>query len=151
MRETRTRLLTSTAFVLAALTFGCAPPPPDDAGAIPEITKEVIDERINDARVYEVTPEIGPGEPIAWSFDFDEPKEIVIIDKRQQGTQATIILDIKTQSSPRARIMRKLAGQIRTEWKLETGWALRRWEIVSTENISMRYKDIPKAEPSNPN
>jgi hypothetical protein len=45
---------------------------------------------------------------------------------------------------------RSLAGQIRTEWELKTGWALRKWEIVETENISMKYKNLlPPAQNSN--
>ena len=118
---------------------------------LPELTKEIIDERINDAHVYEVKPESGTGDPIRWSFDRDEPKEIVVIDKQVDGSRATIILDIKTQSSPRARTQRHLAGQIRTDWELRTGWVLRRWEIVDTENISMKYRDLPKAAPQNSN
>jgi hypothetical protein len=121
------------------------------SGGIPELTKEVIDQRINDARVFDVMPENGTGEPISWSFDEDEPKEIAIVDKQIDGAQATIILDIQTQSSPRARTQRHLAGQIRTNWKIETGWVLRRWEIVHTENISMKYKDVPKELPLNSN
>ena len=122
-----------------------------DAKGTPELTKEVIDERINDARVYDVKPESGTGDPIPWSFDEDEPKEIVVVDKKVDGSRATIILDIKTQSSPRARMQRHLTGQIRTDWELRTGWVLRRWEIVDTENISMKYRDLPRSDPQNSN
>jgi hypothetical protein len=138
--------------LLLTLSFGCAPPSSqgnsgqDSSSSqdVPELTDEIIHERINDARVYEVLPENGTGEPIAWSFDGDEPKEIVVVERQVDATHATIVLDIKTQSSPRARNLRFLAGQIRTEWELQTGWALRRWEIVDTENISMKYKDVLK-------
>lgn len=116
-----------------------------------ELTKEIIDERINGARVYDVMPENGTGNPIPWSFDEDEPKEIVVVDQKVDGTRATVVLDIKTQSSPRSSMMRQLSGQIRTDWQLRTGWVLRRWEIDSTENISMKYRDIPKATNSNTN
>ena len=118
---------------------------------MPPLNKEVIDERINDARVYEVLPESGTGDPIPWSFDEDEPKEIVVVEQQIDGLQATIILDIKTESSPRANNRRYLSGQIRTDWRLETGWVLRRWEIVNTENISMKYRDLPKPTPQNSN
>ena len=142
--------------LLFASSLGCAPSSPGSGQAsgsqeLPPLTKEVIDERINDARVYEVMPESGTGEPIPWSFDEDEPKEIVVVDQKMEGAQATIILDIKTESSPRAKNMRHLAGQIRTDWRLDTGWVLRRWEIVNTENISMKYRDLPKPTPSNSN
>ena len=110
----------------------------------PEITDELIHERINDAWIREVPEESGIAAPISWNFDRDEPKEITVVEKKLDGTRATIVLDIKTGSSPRARAKRQLAGQIRTEWELRTGWVLRRWEITDTENISMKYKDLPK-------
>jgi hypothetical protein len=135
--------------------IACGGPPTTSEGApsgeLPEITDELIYERINDAWIRDVPPEEANKEPIFWNFDHDEPKEITVVDKQQNGTRATIVLDIKTGSSPRARVNRQLAGQIRTEWELRTGWALRRWEIVDTENISMKYKDIPKSLPDNSN
>ena len=120
---------------------------------MPEITEELIYERINDAWVADVPPEEAQNkEPIFWNFDHDEPKEITVVDKQQNGTRATIVLDIKTSSAPRARVNRQLAGQIRTEWELKTGLVLRRWEIINVENISMKYKDVPKPiEPQNSN
>lgn len=141
---------------LIAGSIGCAPPyqpsgsdpSAPDGGAIPELSDEVIRDRINGARVYEVPPEGPTGGPISWGFDEDEPKEITIVDKQINGLRATVVLDIKTQSSPRANIRRALAGQIRTEWELKTGMVLRRWEIVRTENISMKYKDLPKPSPT---
>ena len=138
--------------VLLAGSFGCGPSPQgggsgsstSSSQAVPELTKEVIDERINDAGVWEVPPESGTGEPISWRFDYDEPKEIVVVDQQMDGSKATLILDIKTQSAPRSSNLRVLSGQIRTDWRLETGWVLRRWEIVETDNISMKYRDLPK-------
>jgi hypothetical protein len=118
---------------------------------LPEITDEVIREEINDAYVREVPEENGAGEPISWRFGEDEPKEFTIVEKQSEGGRATIILDIKTSSSPRARTPRHLAGQIRTKWVLQTGWALRTWEIVETENISLKYKNLPKPAAQNPN
>ncbi len=145
--------------LLLTFVFGCTQGSPggqrDTAGPTsqetPELTKELIDERINDTRVWDVPPESGTGEPIPWSFDEDEPKKITVIDKQMDGTRATIVLDIETESSPRARNRRQHAGQIRTEWHLETGWVLRRWEIVNTENISMKYKALPKLPAANSN
>jgi hypothetical protein len=143
------------ACLVIAFSVACGPPasPPQGAAAsgpngIPELTKEIIEERINEGWVRDVLPESGTGEPISWSFDADEPKEITIVDRQDQGTRATIVLDIKTQSSPRARNQRYLAGQIRTEWELETGWVLRRWEIERTENISMKYRNLASPTPT---
>lgn len=145
---------------LLAGSIGCGPPSSPGSGGqgsasssseIPELTEDIINERINDARVRDVPEETGATPPISWNFDSDEPKQITVVEKQMNGPRATLILDIKTESSPRAQNHRKLAGQIRTEWRLETGWVLRKWEIVETENISMKYKDTPKPFPDNSN
>jgi hypothetical protein len=139
--------------VVSVILQACGGPPSTSDGSsaasgdMPEITNELIYERINDAWVRDVPEENGIAPPISWNFDHDEPKEITVVEIKQNGTRATIILDIKTSSSPRARANRQLAGQIRTDWELQTGWVLRRWEIVDTENISMKYKDLPKPPP----
>jgi hypothetical protein len=134
------------ALLLVFWLSGCAPSKTSDSASsdIPELTEEIIRERINDATVWEVPEENRAAEPISWRFDEDEPKEITVIEKKIDGTRATILLDIKTGTAPNRRNLRSLAGQIRTEWELKTGWALRRWEITDTENISMKYKDLPK-------
>lgn len=145
--------------LLLICSFGCAPPPPDDgsgssSGAsndLPEITEETISERINGARVRKVPEENGTAEPISWTFDEDEPKEIRVIEKQSNGARMTLLLDIKTWSAPDARDQRYLAGQIRTEWELQTNLVLRRWEIVKTENVSMKYKNLPKPPAQNSN
>jgi hypothetical protein len=151
----RVNFLTGLA-LLIAFSFGCGGPSPageqsGSSGELPEITQDIIDERINDAWIREVPEETGISPPISWNFDSDEPKEVKVVDKQMNGTRATIVLDITTTSAPRARANRRLAGQIRTEWELETGWVLRRWQIVKTENISMKYKDLPKPEGANSN
>lgn len=140
---------------IAALA-ACGPPARSvdngDASSeeLPEVTKDIIDERINDARVYDVLPESGTGDPIPWSFQQDEPKEISVVEQHVNGPHATIILDIKTTSAPHSYVQRVLSGRISTEWQLKTGWALRRWEIVETKNISMKYRDLPKSTPKKP-
>ena len=146
--------------LLLTCSFGCAPssqgdgkqsPSASESNALPELTEELIRERINDAGVWEVPEENGVAEPISWRFDEDEPKEIAVVEKQINGVRATIVLDIKTSSAPNARNPRYLEGQIRTEWELKTGWALRRWEIVRTENISMKYRNLPKPPAQNSN
>jgi hypothetical protein len=145
--------------LLLACSSGCAPSASQGEGSspaspasndLPELTEEVIRERINRAGVREVPEENAAAEPINWSFDEDEPKEIAVVEKRMEGERATVVLYIKTWSTPTARNQRYLAGQIRTEWALETGWALRRWEIVGTENISMKFRNLPKPPAQNP-
>ncbi len=148
--------------LLLACSFGCAPasstgdgnqsPSASGSNDIPEITDETLREEINDAYVREVPEETGASEPINWSFDEEEPKEFTVADKQMEGEErATIIIDIKTQSAPGARSPKYLAGQIRTKWELQTGWVLRKWEIVETENISMKYKNLPKPPAQNSN
>jgi hypothetical protein len=157
-KNMRTTFLLSTFLGLALLlacSFGCAPAKQSSSASesndLPELTDEIIRERINDAGVWEVPEENGAAEPISWRFDEDEPKEITVVEKQMDGESATIVLDIKTRSAPNMRNPRELAGQIRTMWKLKTGWALRRWEIVETENISMKYRNIPKPPAQNSN
>ena len=147
--------------LLLACSFGCAPssspgdgkqsPSASASNDLPELTEEIIRERINDAGVREVPEENGTAEPISWSFDEEEPKEIAVVEKQMDGERATIVLDIKTRSASNVRNPRYLAGQIRTMWELKTGWALRKWEIVRTENISMKYRNLPKPPAQNSN
>jgi hypothetical protein len=155
----RSILLLSILLVLAFL-IGCGSSSPQGdagqnqpgssaSGEKPDITDETIRERIYDTRVRNIPEENGAGDPITWNFFMNEPLEIHIVDKQVNGTHATLILDIKTGSAPGTRNPRQLAGQIRTDWQLETGWVLRRWEIVNTENISMKYKNLPKPPAAN--
>lgn len=159
----RATFLLSSFLGLALLffSFGCAPSSSTGEGQqnssasasndLPEITDEMLRQEINDAYVRDVPEENGAGEPISWNFDDEEPKEFTVVDKQIEGERATIILDIKTSSSPNSRNQRYLAGQIRTKWELQTGWALRTWEIVESENISMKYKNLPKPPAQNSN
>lgn len=147
--------------LLLACSLGCAPtpsigdgsqsPPSSASNELPEITDETLREEINDVYIKEVPEENGAGVPISWRIDEDEPKEFTIVEKQMEGDRATIVLDIKTQTAPGAREPKYLAGQIRTKWELQTGWALRTWEIVETENISLKYKNLtmPPAQNSN--
>ena len=147
--------------LLIPCSFGCAPSSSTGDGQqnqsasasneIPEITDEKIREEINDAYVREVPEENGAGEPISWRFDEDEPKEFASVEKQMEGERATILIDIKTKSAPGARTPRYLAGKIRTKWELQTGWALRTWEIVEAENISLKYKNLPAPPAQNSN
>lgn len=142
--------------ILSVFSGGCAPPQsnvgqnPTDSDQIPEITDELIRERINDAFVRQVPEENGAAEPINWSFDEDEPKEIAVVEKQIEGERASVLLDIKTRSAPHMRNPRELEGRIRTEWRLKTGWLLRRWEIVDGENVSMKYKNLTKPPAPSP-
>jgi hypothetical protein len=148
--------------MLIACSFGCGPSGSQGDGGQgtttssasdtpPELTDDIVRERINNAFVRKVPEETGAGEPISWSFSFEEPKDITVVEKQINGNHATLLLDVKTGTGPRARQPRYLAGQIRTEWELRTGWVLRKWEIERTENISMKYKNLPKPPEQNTN
>lgn len=141
--------------LMLAFSIGCGPSSPQGnavqdkpgsnaAGGTPELDDETVRDRLYTTRVRDIPEENGAGDPIGWNFFRDEPLEIRVVDKQVNGASATLILDIKTGSSPGTRNPRELSGQIRTEWQLETGWVLRRWEILDTENISMKYKNLPK-------
>ena len=141
--------------VLLFAASGCAPSPQSQSASqsndLPELTDDVIRERINETAVWDVPEENRATEPISWNFDEDEPKEVTVVEKQIEGERATIVLDIKTRSGARSRNPLSLAGQIRTKWEIKTGWAMRRWEIVETENISMKYKNLPKPPAQNSN
>ena len=141
-------LITSVFFL--ANTLSCAPPANVRENTDPlELTDEMVNERINGAFVDNVPDESGISPSISWRFFASEPKEIVIVEKKVEGSAAEVILDVKTQSSPKSREQRTLSGRIRTFWTIERGVALRKWRIVQTENISLRYKDLPKpADPT---
>ena len=154
-RNLRTRLQASL-LGLILLSLACGGPGPADTSAdqynegIPQLTDEVIRERLIGVRFGPIPEESGASEPISWRFFPDEPKEIGIVEKNIQGNTATVLLDIKTTSGPRTREPRQLAGQIRVEWRLESGVVLRRWEVVGTENISVKYKNRPKLSSTPP-
>jgi len=155
----RTFLLSSFLVLVLACSFGCAPSssPGDDkqsesaANELPEITDETIRQAINNAYIRQIPEENGAADPINWNFDDSEPKKFTVVEKQVEGERATIIIDIKTQSAPGSRSPKYLAGQIRTKWELQTGWALRKWEIVETENVSMKYRNLPKPPGQNSN
>jgi hypothetical protein len=131
---------------LLLLADGCAPQRGQNAATSdrPEITDETMIDRINGSVVRKIPEADGAGEPISWVFYGNEPKELKVVEKQVEGDHAIIVLDVKTTSAERSNNKRYLAGQIRTEWRLESGWALRRWEIVDVENISLKYKNLPK-------
>jgi hypothetical protein len=156
----RRSILLLPILLLLAFSIGCGPSSPQGnaargqngsnvSGDTPELDDETIRDRLYTTRVRDIPEENGAADPIGWSFFRDEPLEIRVVDRQMNGTSATLILDIKTGSSPGTRNPRELAGQVRTHWQLQTGWVLRRWEIVDTENISMKYKNLPKPPAAN--
>ena len=136
--------------LLSALAAACeGGQPPEDRR--PEITLENIREDINGKRVRVPAeggvsePSSCVSEPSSWRFDRSEPKEIEILEKQLAGDQATFVIDLRTRTSPRAEqqgcTTKKLAGRLRLHYELQSGLALRKWEIVRVENISFAYQN----------
>lgn len=107
----------------------------------PQITEEKIRQRIVGEFVRDVPEENNAAQPIDWSFLENEPKEFTVVEQQTDGDRATVVIDMRTGTSPLARDQRRLAGRLRLHWQLQTGWVMRRWEIVEVENISMKYKN----------
>lgn len=128
--------------LLSALAGACeGGPPPEDQR--PEITLENIREDINGERVR-MPAEGGASEPSSWRFAHSEPKEIEILEKQLAGDQATFVIDLRTRTSPRSEqqgYTKKLAGKLRLHYELQSGWALRKWEIVRVENLTFAYQN----------
>ena len=126
--------------LLSALAGACERrPPPEDLR--PEIPLENIREDINGQRVS-LPAEGGASEPASWRFFLNEPKEIDVLDKQLAGDKATVVIDLRTRTSPRAEqqgITKKLAGRLRLHYELKSYFVVRKWEIVRIENISFKY------------
>ena len=135
--------------LLSAIAGACEGSPPAEDQR-PEITLEKIREHLNGKRVGvpaeggAAEPSSCVSEPTSWRFDRSEPKEIEILEKQLAGDQATFVIDLRTRTSPRAEQRgcrtKKLAGRLRLHYELQSGFALRRWEIVRMENISFAYQ-----------
>lgn len=127
--------------LLSSLAGACeGGPPPEDRR--PEITAEKIREDLNGQRVG-VPAEGGASEPSSWRFFPNEPKEVEIVEKQLAGDKATLVIDLRTRTSPRAEqqgVTKRLAGRLRLHYELRSGIALRKWEIVRIENISFAYQ-----------
>ncbi|MFT3745148.1 MAG: hypothetical protein QM785_12750 [Pyrinomonadaceae bacterium] len=154
MQANRSRnsiLFLTTLFILLAAS-SCAPPRSVQQGTDQlELTDEMIRERLNGAFVRDIPEETGAGQTINWRFFESEPKEVTIVDKKVEGATAEVILEIKTRSSPRSKEQRTLSGRIKTMWAIETGMVLRQWQIIETENISLKYKNLSVQGESNSN
>jgi hypothetical protein len=101
---------------------------------------ENIREDINGQRVS-VSAEGAASE--SWRFFLNEPKEIEILEKQLAGDKATLVIDLRTRTSPRAEqqgITKKLAGRLRLHYELKSYFVVRKWEIVRIENISFAYQ-----------
>ena len=126
--------------LLSALAGACERrPPPEDVR--PEIPLENIREDINGQRVS-LPAEGGASEPASWRFFLNEPKEIEILEKQLAGDKATVVIELRTRTSPRAEqqgIRKKLAGRLRLHYELKSYFVVRKWEIVRIENISFKY------------
>lgn len=151
MRPNSTRIALRAALLFAALAAASAcnagsegsKPPPD---ALPALSDEKIRETLYHAWVPDVPEEAGAAKPITWHFLRDEPTELAIVERQMDGERATVVVDVTTRSSPRARSPKALSGRIRLHYELQTELFLRRWTVVDVDNISMKYREEPKPE-----
>jgi hypothetical protein len=156
------RLARSSALVLAALlafcAAGCGGGNPSSAGVMPTATPEkrpdltlnTIREVINHAWVDDVPAADGKGKPEDWAFESNEPKEIEIVEQKQEGDTATVLINIKTRSHPRARRQMSLEGQLRLQLKLESEFIFQEWRVRDVENISFKYTNLNPTPPPSP-
>jgi hypothetical protein len=85
----------------------------------------------------------GASEPSSWRFLLNEPKEIEILEKQLASDKATLLINLRTRTSPRAEqkgITKRLAGNLRLHYELKSYFLVRKWEIVRIENISFNYQ-----------
>lgn len=108
--------------------------------ARPQINEEKILRHLIGERVRNVPDENKAAEPISWSFDDSEPKELIVVEKQMDGDKATVVIDIKTRSKEGVTPPRHLAGRLRLHYELHTDLIFRKWEIVKIDNISMKYR-----------
>jgi hypothetical protein len=108
----------------------------------PEITTEKIREDLNDERV-EVPADDVTSESSIWRFFPAEPKEVEIVEKHLAGDQATLVVNVRTRTSPRSEqqgYRKILAGRLRLYYELRSYVVVRKWEIVRIENLTFAYQ-----------
>jgi hypothetical protein len=150
---TRNALRAALLFAALAAANACgagseAPKPPPDAR--PALDGERIRESLYHVWLEEVPEETGAAKPISWHFLPSEPTELAVVEQQMDGDQGTVVVDVTTRSSPRAKSPKALAGRLRLHYRLETELFLRKWRVVDVENISMKYRDetAPDTQPA---
>lgn len=141
LRRRPLALLLCALSLAAAACDGSQAPPPDDR---PQITLEKIRDQIDGEMVGGIPDPKDPNKKTRWWFNPDEPKEITIVEQQSEGDRATIVIDMKTRSSPRANRKRVLSGRMRLHYELQSGLVLRQWEIVKIDNISFKDEFVPE-------
>ncbi len=114
----------------------------------PELTLETVRSAINGAWVEDVPSADGKGKPEGWSFDYNEPKEIEIVEQKIEGDRATVVVNMKTRSRPRDRNQKSLEGQLRLHLELRLDFIFREWDVTEVDNISFRYTRLEPPSPA---
>ncbi|MCA1616496.1 MAG: hypothetical protein LC800_20860 [Acidobacteria bacterium] len=108
----------------------------------PELTYDIVRKAIVGAWVEDVPAADGKGKPENWGFDYNEPREVEIVDQKVEGDRATVVVNMKTRSHPRARNQKSLEGQLRLHLELRTELIFREWDVTEIENISFKYTTL---------
>jgi hypothetical protein len=143
------RLTIALLFCIAAACAACGGGGQNSGPALsatpeqrPELTPETVRKAVVGAWVEDVPAADGKGKPENWGFDYNEPREMEIVEQKVEGDRATVVVNMKTRSHPRARNQKSLEGQLRLHLELETDFIFREWDVTEVENISFKYTTL---------
>jgi len=69
-----------------------------------------------------------------WKFEKDNPRQITIVQSNYSGDTATIVVNMKTGTGPKAIFQRKMAGKLRLHYE----WVGGVWTLVRVENLDFK-------------
>jgi hypothetical protein len=145
-RDALRAVLLVAAFAAASACGPTADPPKPSPDSLPDLGDEKIRETLVDSEVSEVPEEKGAAKSISWRFLPDEPREVTVVDRQMDGEKATVLVDVKTRTTPRSRSPLVLSGRLRLHYELRRMVFLRKWQIVDIDNLSMTYREEPKPD-----
>jgi hypothetical protein len=147
----RRRFTLITALLLLATACGGGAGQQSAQDQLPQITLDSIGKDL-DGRWVKVPAADGKSKPLdPWVFRGDEPKEIKILEQKQEGEAATFLVDISTRSAPKSKTQYSLSGQLRLHYELQSGLVMREWQIERVENVSFTYVNETPTPDANAN
>jgi hypothetical protein len=70
-----------------------------------------------------------------WGFGADEPRKIKVIETKQDGKEATVVIEIVTESKPALfSPASKMGGRLRLHYE----WIADQWNLVRVENLTFK-------------